>query len=88
MSKNDDEVKVARSFVKYGYGLKVLRDEIKDPNMSPTRYNNVITLVIKADFRAIEASIGQSNRIAPVTHVEERILRSPLINCDKWLPSD
>ena len=56
--------------------------------MTPTRYNNIITLVMKATFRAIEASIGKANKIRTVSHNEEKILRSPMINCSKWLPKD
>ena len=54
---------IALSFVTHGYGLRVLREYIKDPAMTPTRYNNIITIVIKATFRVVEAAVRQSKMV-------------------------
>jgi len=42
---------------------------------------------MKNTFRMIEATVKQLKKnIIPVGTQEERILRAPLVNCDKWLP--
>ena len=70
VARSEDEVKVALSFVQYGYGMRVLREQIQDYRLSPTRYNNLITLIMKNTFRVIEAAIGPGNKRATVSHLE------------------
>ena len=87
--RSNDEKRIAISFLNYGYGLKVLREVIKDEAISPTKYNNIITTIMKNTFRTIESTIKQLDKpTVPVGPHEERILRAPLVNSEKWLPND
>jgi hypothetical protein len=72
--------------VNYGYGLRVLREHINDPNLNASRYNNHITSVMKATLRTIDAAV--TDKIRKIGSNEDKILRSPLINCATWLPPD
>lgn len=87
--RSNDEKRIAISFLNYGYGLKILREVIKDESITPTKYNNIITTIMKNTFRTIESTVKQLNKpIVSVGPAEERILRAPLVNCHKWLPED
>lgn len=87
--RSNDEKRIALSFLNYGYGLKILREVIKDESITPTKYNNIITTIVKNTFRTIESTVRQLNKpIVEVGPREERILRAPLVNCEKWLPKE
>ena len=46
-----------------------------------------MTFIVKVAFRKLEEIIKDFNHnITPINSNEERILRAPLTNCDKWLP--
>jgi hypothetical protein len=42
---------------------------------------------MKVAFRKLEELMKCFGRpVEPISYQEEKILRAPLINCDKWLP--
>lgn len=66
----------------YGYGLRILREKIKDPMLTPNKYNNYITTVVKATFRTLENTMKLiGKKIRSINSHEEKMLRAPLINC-------
>lgn len=48
-----EEKRVAISYLNFGYGVRILRDYIKDPSMNPTKYNNIVTTIMKLAFRKL-----------------------------------
>jgi hypothetical protein len=54
--------------------------------MNPTRYNNIVTTVMKLAFRKLEEFLKSTNHtIVSLNSAEEKIIRAPLTNCEKWM---
>jgi len=49
-------------------------------------YNNLMSTVVRKTFRSLETFlINLGMKIKPLTHIEGAQLRSPMIQCTKWL---
>lgn len=50
--------------------------------LTPNKYNNYITTVVKATFRTLENTMKLiGKKIRSINSHEEKMLRAPLINC-------
>ena len=49
----------------------------------------MITYIMKIAFRRVEDFMKKLKKIVvPINTEEEKLLRAPLVNCEKWLPPD
>ena len=69
--RNNEEKKIAISFLNHGYGLKVLREVVEDQSLTPTKYNNIITTIMKNTFRAIESAMKKIKIDIPIVGSHE-----------------
>jgi hypothetical protein len=59
--------------------------------MDPNRYNNIITTIVRVAFRKLEDYIKNAGVIENFRHInanEEKVLRAPLVNANKWMSAD